>query len=143
MTTEIMPLPEGEMWRILPIVPELRIARPDDWFSPDEYVACRIWEIWTAARVIEFGGGSPRVFMICVNQGKRLCRPHDGCVSECGDRFWANVSQGDVLGKKDLLRILASPEPLDPTDPRRELVSCQEAHELFGMIEQLEARQNC
>jgi hypothetical protein len=137
--SEITKLAEGEMWRYRAIAQEPQISRPDDWFSPDEYVAVRIWQIWTAARIIELGGGSPRALMICVDQGKYICRPVDKCDSHCDQRFWADVSQGDVLGKKDLLRILASPEVTG-----RGPIGCRQAKELLDIIEQLEARQgNC
>jgi hypothetical protein len=126
----------GEMWRITAIAPEPLVCRPDDWFSPDDYVVCRIRKIWTAARIIELGGGSPRTFMLCVNPGRHVCRPRDGCMPECGDRFWGNVSQGDILGERDLLQILYEGNLRYSRD-----ITYQNAIELFDMIWKIKERQ--
>lgn len=130
-----------EMWRHEAIANEPRIARPDDWFSPDEYVACKIWGIWTAARVIELGGGSPRTFMVCINQDKRPCKPQDGCASECGDRFWANVSRGNVLGRKDLNQIIENPALIGSGMPYHGILDYGQAEKLLEEIQELETRQ--
>jgi len=126
----------GEMWRITAIAPEPLVRRPDDWFLPDDYVACRIWEIWTAARIIELGGGSPRTLMLCVNPGRHICRPCDGCMPECGDRFWGNVSQGDILGERDLLQIVFGENGI-----RHPEIYSNNALDLLRIIWRLEERQ--
>ena len=132
-----------EMWRYEAIKNEPCLdSRPHDWFLDGDHIVANIFGSWTFGVAMDFGGSKrdPKVFAVCTNPDNRRCNLKE-CYSGCLERFWANSSQGGVLGKKDLLRILASPSSFMPFDPLNEARNQILASEFFEMIENPEARQ--
>jgi len=132
-----------EEWRYEAIKNEPCLnSRPHDWFLDGDHIVANIFGSWTFGVAMDFDKSKrdPKVFAICTSPERHLCNLKK-CSSGCLERFWANASQGGVLGKKDLLRILVDPDPLDPVDPRFLIVDYQQAEQLFRQIEELEARQ--
>ena len=137
----------AENWRYMSISQEPRFGeRPPDWILDGDCVVAKILDSWTFGMIMDFGGAShsensPKTFAICTNPKKYYCDPK-GCDSGCLERFWASVSHGGVLGKKDLLRIYWGSGPhglFDPLNLRRDQIL---AKEFLDMIEELEARQS-
>jgi hypothetical protein len=129
----------AESWRYEAIKPDPHITRPPDWFCPSESVVCKTFEIWVGGKILEVQGNPP-ILMICLRLDGTTCSPGE-CDPSCGDRYWAMAHFGGVLGKKDLFRILADPDPLNPVDPLYGIADYQQAEQLFQQIEELEARQ--
>ena len=97
----------GEMRRYETIKREPRILRPVGWFLPSEFVACQtIKGKWKIGQFIEVNGDPP-CLMICMNLIKGSCQAE--CESHCEHRYWAMGDQSGVMGKGDLLRIIADP----------------------------------
>jgi hypothetical protein len=142
----------AESWRYQSISQEPRFGkRPPDWILGEDCVIAKILDSWTFGVVMDFGGAShsessPKVFAICTNPEKYRCNPK-GCDSGCLERFWASVSHGGVLGKKDLLRIYFGSGPhglFDPLNFHRDQILAKEFFDMIEMIEEDNARQkNC
>jgi len=133
-----------EMWRYTAIKREPYFGlRPSDWFLDGDHIIVAILGSWTFGVVMDFNGSkaNPKVFAVCTSLNKHQCNLKD-CYSGCLERFWVDASQGGVLGKKDLLRIIANPGSLTLFDPENEARNLRLACEFLEMIENLEARRN-
>lgn len=139
----------AESWRYQSIPQEPRFGkRPPDWILSEDCVIAKILDSWTFGIVMEFDGAShsessPKVFAVCTNPEKYHCNP-EGCDSGCLERFWASVSHGGVLGKKDLLRIYIGSGPhglFDPLNSRRDQILAKEFLNIIEMIEEKKVRQ--
>jgi hypothetical protein len=133
----------GEMWRYTAITWEPLVPRSRDWFSPGQYVACRIDDGYIAGRIIEIAGFlSPPILKICMYQGNGLCFGHsDGCDSNCRKRLLTPADHAGVLNLQDLFVVLDNPDPIDPIDPRHRIMDYAQAEALFHLIDNLERRQ--
>lgn len=101
---------QDEMWRYRTIVREPRIERPVGWFLPYDFVVCQTAKRrWKTGQLLEVNGNSPSL-MICMNSTKGSCQAE--CESHCKHRYWAMGDQAGVMGKGDLLRIIADPSLL-------------------------------
>jgi len=129
------------MWRYDAIPRTPCLSRPTGYFSPDEFVAARIWQIWELARIVEICDGKPPASLIlCVHPRQHPC-VKETCNkdAECDHRFWADVSRACVLGVADLRRIAAG-----PPSPALFLgiINCDQARQLLRRIEELGAWQS-
>jgi hypothetical protein len=133
----------AENWRYQSISQEPRFGkRPSDWILGGDCIIAKILDSWTFG-IVMFGGAShsenrPKVFAICTNPEKYRCNPEE-CDSGCLERFWASVSHGGVLGKKDLLRIYFGSGPhglFDPLNLHRDQILAKEFFDMIEMIEE-------
>lgn len=141
---------KAEMWRYQSIPQEPRFTkRPPDWILDGDCVVAKILDGWTFGVIMDFGRAShsessSKTFAICTNPEKYHCNP-EGCDSGCPERFWASISHGGVLGKKDLLLIYFGSGPrglFDPLNLHRDQILAKEFLDMIEMIEKEEARQS-
>ena len=132
-----------EMWRYQAVARNpLRKDRRADSIQDGQLVIANIYGSWTIGRVMDFGGRThskkfPKTFAVCVCPHKQVCDP-DQCASYCLERFWADVSQGGILGKRDLLRIITHEDPRQFLDPLNFERDRRLANEFLDVLESLE-----
>ena len=138
-------LAKQEMWRYQAIAKEPWLPeRPPDWLLNGDCVIVNILGSWTLGAIMDFGGTShsesnPKTFAVCASPERHNCDPKE-CDSGCLERFWAKVSYGGVLGKKDLLRIYLGSGPNGLFDPLNLCRDQKLAKQFLNMIEEIEAR---
>jgi hypothetical protein len=130
---------QGEMWRYQTIVREPRIARPVGWFLPREFVIFQTTKgKWRLGQNIEVSGNPP-CLMICMNLHKGSCQAE--CESHCRHRYWALGDQAGVMGKGDLLRIIADPSLLAVPDSPYLVRDYSQVRHFLRLISNAEKRQ--